>query len=136
MSENGSITGIYSVLVDGDDHNEPIADAVRGILTGISLPGLAARNHYQAIDVLQSVKRLMTDSGAGSSDFGGRIRERHLPGCQGFIDIGAYVSSNAKIDEALKYIDKINEFLCQKIDEKFEYEEMVQMMINFYQEVE
>ena len=53
------------------------------------------------------------------------------------IDIGAYVNgSNPKIDQALKYIDKINEFLCQRIDEKFEYEQMVQMMTNIYQEVE
>lgn len=142
MSENGSITGIYSVLVDGDDHNEPIADAVRGILDGhiVLTRDLAARNHYPAIDVLQSVSRLMTDIAEPEvQTLAGRIRE-HLAiyqDAKDLIDIGAYVKgSNAKIDEALKYIDKINEFLCQKIDEKFEYEEMVQMMINIYQEVE
>jgi len=142
MSEKGSITGIYSVLVDGDDHNEPITDAVRGILDGhiVLSRDLAARNHYPAIDVLQSVSRLMNDVAEPEvQNLASRIREdlAVYQDAKDLIDIGAYVSgSNPKIDQALKYIDKINDFLCQRIDEKFEYEQMVQMMINIYQEVE
>ena len=110
LSEKGSISGIYTVLVDGDDHNEPIADAVRGILDGhiVLSRELASRNHYPSIDILQSVSRLMPDvAGPEQKALAAKIRE-HMAIYQyakDLIDIGAYVEgSNAGIDEAIKYM--------------------------------
>lgn len=142
MSEKGSITGIYSVLVDGDDHNEPIADAVRGILDGHAVLSreLASKNHYPSIDVLQSVSRLMTDvADSEIQALAGRIRE-HLAiyqDAKDLIDIGAYVEgSNSKIDEAIKHIDKIKTFLCQDIDENSSYEKMLTSMKRVFEGAE
>jgi len=131
MSERGSITGIYTVLVDGDDHNEPIADTVRGILDGhiVLTRDLAMQNHYPSIDTLQSVSRVMGD--VVSSEHkrsAGKLRE-HLAVYQDakdLIDIGAYVSgSNLRIDEALRHIDRIRAFLRQGVDEKVTFEQML-----------
>lgn len=139
MSEKGSITGIYSVLVDGDDHNEPIADAVRGILDGhiVLSRELAAKNHYPSIDILQSVSRLMNDIAEPEIQaLAAKIRE-HLAvyyDAKDLIDIGAYVKgSNQKIDEAIKYIDKINSFVCQNIDEKSTFEDMGEKMRRIFE---
>ncbi len=140
MSEKGSITGIYSVLVDGDDHNEPIADAVRGILDGhvVLTRELASKNHYPSIDVLQSISRIMVDVASPLVQaMAGKMRE-HLAVYQDakdLIDIGAYVKgSNPRIDEAIRYIDKINSFLCQNVDEKFSFEEMKENMKSIFSE--
>lgn len=140
MSEKGSITGIYSVLVDGDDHNEPIADAVRGILDGhvVLTRELASKNHYPSIDVLQSISRVMNDvADPQIIELAGKIRE-HLAVYQDakdLIDIGAYVEgSNYRIDQAIKHIQPIWSFLCQNIQEKFTFDEMLQTMQKIFRE--
>ncbi|MDR3270227.1 MAG: flagellar protein export ATPase FliI [Peptococcaceae bacterium] len=134
MSEHGSITGLYTVLVDGDDHNEPIADAVRGILDGhiVLTRDLAVQNHYPAIDVLQSVSRVMIDivqeEHKGKA---GQIRE-HMAvyrDAKDLIDIGAYVKgSNARIDAANAHIDAINAFLRQGVEERSAFAETIAQM--------
>lgn len=140
MSERGSITGIYSVLVDGDDHNEPIADAVRGILDGhvVLTRELAAKNHYPSIDVLRSISRIMNDIvSAALKEKAGRIREYMAvyQDAKDLIDIGAYVSgSNARIDEAIEHAERIKGFLCQGIDERFSYQEMLDAMNAIFKE--
>lgn len=138
MSEKGSITGIYTVLVDGDDHNEPVADAVRGILDGhiVLTRELAMQNHYPAIDVLQSVSRVMTDViSPEHKKLAGQLRE-HLAVYQDakdLIDIGAYVSgSNPRIDAALKYIDGIRRFLRQDVGECTEFARMLDELENIF----
>lgn len=134
MSEKGSITGIYTVLVDGDDHNEPIADAVRGILDGhvVLSRELASRNHYPSIDVLQSVSRVMNDVADQQIQFLARKIREHLAVYQeakDLIDIGAYVEgSNPQIDEAIKHIGRIKNFLCQGIEEKVSCKQMLAEM--------
>ena len=104
----GSITAFYTVLVEGDDHNEPIADAVRAILDGhiVLSRDLASRNHYPAIDVLQSVSRTMpdvTDAGAPHEGRAGARMDGDDPRQRGSrVSVGAYVpGSNPRIDEAL-----------------------------------
>jgi flagellum-specific ATP synthase len=134
MSEKGSITGIYTVLVDGDDHNEPIADTVRGILDGhiVLTRELSMQNHYPAIDTLQSVSRVMTDVITSEHKvLAGNLRE-HLAVYQDakdLIDIGAYVSgSNPRIDAALQRMDGIRSFLRQDVNEKVTFEQMLVQM--------
>ncbi len=134
-SDTGSITGIYTVLVDGDDMNEPIADAVRSILDGhiVLSRTIAAQNHFPAIDVLSSVSRVMNEV----------VTQEHLKASQemrslmavykdaeDLIHIGAYVKgSSAKIDAAIQKIDSINDFLCQGINEVDTYEDTEKKMI-------
>jgi len=122
-SDVGSITALYSVLVEGDDENEPIADAVRGILDGhIWLSrDLAARNHYPAIDVPRSVSRVMpqitTEEHRGAAN---RLRETLsvYREAEDLINIGAYVEgSNPRIDEARVYIEPVRSFLKQGVHE-------------------
>jgi flagellum-specific ATP synthase len=132
--EGGSITGIYTVLVEGDDVNEPISDTVRGIIDGhiVLSRKIAMRNHYPAIDVLGSVSRLMNDIVKEDQlDTAGEMRNliSVYEANSDLISIGAYKSgSNKKLDEAIKKIDGINEFLQQKTDEKVTYEESIQFM--------
>jgi len=124
----GSITGLYTVLVEGDDFNEPISDAARSILDGhVSLSrNLANKNHYPAIDVLESVSRVIIDV----VDQEQRTKANDLLNiiatykkAEDLINIGAYVSgSNAEIDYAIRMIEKVNRFLRQDIDEKIDYE--------------
>jgi flagellum-specific ATP synthase len=129
IESGGSITGIYTVLVEGDDFNEPIADAARSILDGhITLSrDLASKNHYPAIDVLQSISRIMNDI----------IDEKHRRAAKNIlnavatyrkaedlINIGAYVAgSNEGIDFAIRMIDKINTFLQQDMNESIGFDE-------------
>ncbi len=120
----GSITGFYTVLVEGDDMSEPIADAVRSLLDGhvVLSRELAWRNHYPCIDILASISRLMPD--LVPQQFlqkAGKIREMlsTYRKAEDMVNIGAYVKgSNPKIDLALKKIDPINAFLVQRSDEK------------------
>lgn len=133
-SDKGSITGLYTVLVDGDDFNEPITDTARSILDGHIMLNrkLAHKNHYPAIDVLQSISRCMS-----------QIAERDHKNCAGklknvlatyneaedLINIGAYKSgSNPGIDYAIKKIDEVNQFLMQEVNDKFTFEESVSLM--------
>lgn len=132
MSEKGSITGIYTVLVDGDDHNEPIADAVRGILDGhiVLTRELAVQNHYPSIDVLQSVSRVMSDViNSEHKELAGRLREylAVYQNAKDLIDIGAYVQgSNPRIDAALSHLEGIRAFLRQAVEEASGFEETLQ----------
>jgi flagellar protein export ATPase FliI len=134
MAETGSITGIYTVLVDGDDHNEPIADAVRGILDGhiVLTRELAMQNSFPAIDVLQSVSRVMNDViSPQHKDLSRKVRE-HLAvyrDAKDLIDIGAYSpGSNPKIDAAIAHMDRIQAFTRQGVDEHVGFEEMLQQL--------
>lgn len=129
--ENGSITGIYTVLVEGDDTNEPISDTVRGILDGhiVLSRKLAARNHFPAIDISASISRLMTlivptDHRLASSSMRDLLStyEQNAD----LIAIGAYkAGTNAKLDKAISKIDAINSFLQQEIDVAFDRQEIV-----------
>lgn len=122
-SQKGSITGLYTVLVDGDDFNEPIADAVRGILDGhiVLSRSLAAKNHFPAIDILQSISRLMTELASEEHQrLAGKFREylATYTEAEDLINIGAYVEgSNPQIDEALAHIDEMRALLRQNINE-------------------
>lgn len=132
--ENGSITGIYTVLVEGDDVNEPIADTVRGIIDGhiVLSRKIAMRNHYPAIDILGSVSRLMNDiADKGQLEAAGKLRNllSVYDANYDLVNIGAYKSgSNRVLDEALSKMDKINEFLQQNVYDKIPYDESVEIM--------
>lgn len=133
-SSKGSITGLYSVLVDGDDMNEPITDTARGILDGhiVLSRQLAHRNHYPAIDVLASISRLMTD--IVDDDHKARANElrRNLAiyrDAEDLINVGAYVrGSNPDIDLSIKLIKGINGFLIQDTTDRFTYGETVELL--------
>ncbi|GAC1655642.1 MAG: flagellar protein export ATPase FliI [Vulcanimicrobiaceae bacterium] len=128
-SKAGTITGLYAVLVDGDDMNEPVADAVRSILDGHVVLSrlLAAANHYPAIDVLGSVSRVMPDvvdqnhlsAASAIRDILATYRE-----AEDLVNIGAYVpGSNPRVDLALSKIESIRTFLRQGIEEHAPYDE-------------
>ena len=130
----GSITGVYTVLVEGDDTNEPIADTVRGILDGhiVLSRQLANENHFPAIDVSASISRLMTEL-VSDEHRNLAARFRNLLSLYqknaDLISIGAYKKgSNQALDEAVEKIGKINSFLRQQINESFSYEEIVSMI--------
>jgi flagellum-specific ATP synthase len=125
----GSITGLYTVLVEGDDTNEPIADAARSILDGhINLTReLAVQNHYPAIDVLASISRVMDDVvDPAQKQNAGRLKEALATyrKAEDLINIGAYVAgSSPRIDHAIKMIDRINGYLRQDIAERVSFAE-------------
>jgi flagellum-specific ATP synthase len=122
------------VLVEGDDMNEPIADAARSILDGhiVLTRELADQNHYPAVDVLKSISRVMEDiAGLQHKHNAGRFKEMlsTYRKAEDLINIGAYVSgSNAGIDRAMSKIDQINAFLRQPIQESVTYEESLQQL--------
>ncbi|MEK7766113.1 MAG: FliI/YscN family ATPase, partial [bacterium] len=124
----GSITGMYTVLVEADDMNEPIADAVRAILDGhvVLSRDLAAQNHYPAIDVLQSISRLMIDITDDEQRVAaGRLREllATYRDARDLVNIGAYAKgSNPRIDFALEHLDRVNAYLKQDVDESSSFE--------------
>ena len=132
--EKGSITGIYAVLVEGDDTNEPISDTVRGIIDGhiILSRKIAARNHYPAIDVLGSVSRLMNDIVPREQvDAANRMRNLMAVHESNYdlISIGAYKKgANPALDKAIAKIDGVNSFLQQEVGEKFEYDDTISQM--------
>lgn len=133
-SDKGSITAFYTVLVDGDDFNEPIADAVRGILDGhiVLSRDLAHKNHYPAIDILNSVSRLMTsiaeETHKDSASYGRDLLATYKQS-EDLINIGAYVrGSNPKIDLSIKYNEPLENFLRQGIDEKASFEESIRSL--------
>ncbi|MBY6836393.1 flagellar protein export ATPase FliI [Clostridium botulinum] len=138
-SEDGSITAFYTVLVDGDDFNEPIADAVRGILDGhiVLSRSLAHKNHYPAIDILNSVSRLMNSIAPPEHIQAASIARDLLATykeSEDLINIGAYVKgSNKKIDLAISYHDKIEEFLRQTVNEKSNFEERIGYLISMFE---
>jgi FliI/YscN family ATPase len=118
----GSITALYTVLVDGDDHNEPIADAVRAILDGhiVLSRDLAGRNHYPAIDIMQSVSRTIGD--VTDLDHRARVAKVRewlatLRDSEDLVSLGAYVKgANPRLDTALERRDAVERFLCQPDD--------------------
>lgn len=118
----GSITAFYTVLVEGDDHSEPVADNVRAILDGhiVLSRELASRNHYPAIDVLQSVSRTMPDVTSTEHRMkAGRVREwmATIRDNEDLVSVGAYVpGSNPRIDESLQRRGPIEDFLRQPAD--------------------
>lgn len=140
MSGNGgSITGLYTVLVEGDDLTEPISDSVRSILDGhiVLSRNLADKNHYPAIDILESKSRLMIDIISE--------KHRHLAGrvlellatykqAETLINIGAYVNgSTPKIDEAIKMYGKINKYLQQDIFDKVDFAQSINLLENLFE---
>ncbi len=134
----GSITGLYTVLVDGDDMNEPVADAVRSILDGhiVLSRDLAHRNHYPAIDVLQSVSRLMPDVTTEDHRMAaGKARDvlATFKSAEDLINIGAYVDgSNPSIDYAKAHIESVNSFLKQGVAQKSDYADTVEALQNLF----
>lgn len=138
MSDKGSITAFYTVLVDGDDFNEPIADAVRGILDGhiVLSRNLAAKNHYPAIDILSSVSRLMPeiaeDAHKKAASFARDLLATYN-NSEDLINIGAYVKgSNKNVDMAVQYIDTINAYLRQGIEEHSDFQVSVEGLKNMF----
>jgi len=131
LERGGSITGIYNVLVEGDDMNEPVADAVRSTVDGhiVLSRKLAHKAHYPAIDVLASISRIMNDI----VDDGHKVNARKLVQIlstymesEDLINIGAYADgSDPQIDLAKRMIHKINTFLQQDIHQKVSFEESV-----------
>jgi FliI/YscN family ATPase len=130
----GSITAMYTVLVDGDDHNEPIADAVRSILDGhfVLSRDLAARHHYPPIDILHSVSRTMPEvTDHAHRQRAGQVREwmAAIRDSEDLVSVGAYVvGSNPKIDEARARRERIDGFLCQSADMSSGFEQAVEQM--------
>ncbi|WP_053957774.1 flagellar protein export ATPase FliI [Inediibacterium massiliense] len=135
-SDKGSITALYTVLVDGDDLTEPITDTARGILDGhiVLSRKLANKNHYPAIDLLASVSRVMPnivdkEHRKLSDEFKNTLAV--YKEAEDLINIGAYVKgSNSKIDHAIEMIDPLNDYLKQGIHEKIDYEEALLQMKN------
>ncbi|WP_019229733.1 flagellar protein export ATPase FliI [Sedimentibacter sp. B4] len=130
----GSITGIYTVLVEGDDTNEPIADTVRGIVDGhiVLTRKLANSNHYPAIDINASISRLMNDIvSKEQNDNAKKMRDLLSVYYANYdlISIGAYKKgTNLKLDEAISKIDMVNNFLMQRVDDKFTYDDVLALM--------
>ncbi|WP_044912607.1 MULTISPECIES: flagellar protein export ATPase FliI [unclassified Butyrivibrio] len=139
-SRNGSITGLYTVLVDGDDFNEPITDTARGILDGhiVLNRKLAQKNHYPAIDVLASISRCMSAiAPAEQKRAAGKLKNvlATYADAEDLINIGAYKSgANKSIDYAISKIDAVNNFLMQETDEKFTYEEVCAQLTSMFKE--
>ena len=133
-SDKGSITGLYTVLVDGDDFNEPITDTARSILDGhiVLSRRLGQKNHYPAIDVLASISRCMsaiaTDDHKSAA---GKLRNvlGTYDEAEDLINIGAYKSgSNVAIDYAIQKINAVNQFLMQGTMEKFTFDEIMERL--------
>src|SRR6056297_54071 len=133
-SEKGTITGFYTILVEGDDMDEPVSDTVRGILDGhiVLSRKLAQAYHYPAIDILASLSRLGRKvTGREEQDAAGRVRRllATYTDSEDLINVGAYAEgSNSEIDEAIKKIDDIWDFLGQDIEEKAHLRDTVQRL--------
>ena len=136
----GSITGLYTVLVDGDDFNEPITDTARSILDGHIMLSrkLAHKNHYPAIDVLQSISRCMSSIVTKEQKaLAGRLKNvmATYSESEDLINIGAYkAGSNKDIDYAISKIDKVNEFLTQETYAKMSFDEEIEEMRKIFDE--
>jgi len=137
-NEVGSITGLYTVLVDGDDFNEPITDTARSILDGhIMLDRkLAHKNHYPAIDVLQSISRCMSQIAEREhKQAAGKLKNvlATYNDAEDLINIGAYKrGSNKNIDYAMDKIEAVNNFLMQETDEKVPFEEELEKLLALF----
>ena len=133
--EKGTITGLYTVLVEGDDFNEPISDTARSILDGHIMLSrdLAHKNHYPAVDVLQSISRVMNDIVSKEHKVAaGKIRNllALYQKNADLINIGAYIKgTDPNIDKAIELNDTINEFLTQSTDEACPFEETIKRLL-------
>ena len=139
-SSAGSITGLYTVLVDGDDFNEPITDTARSILDGHIMLSrkLGHKNHYPAIDVLQSISRVMSSiADKEHKALAGKLKNvmATYNEAEDLINIGAYKSgSNPDIDYAIRKIRDVNAFLRQATDEKFVFEEEIKLLGDLFKD--
>ena len=137
-SDRGSITGLYTVLVDGDDFNEPITDTARGILDGhiVLSRQMAQKNHYPAIDILQSISRVMSSIITKEHKVAAGKMKQVLATYQeaeDLINIGAY-KAGSNPDFAIDKIRAVNAFLQQQTDEKYTFEESLQQMLDIFSE--
>lgn len=139
-AEEGSITGLYTVLVDGDDFNEPITDTARGILDGhiMLTRKLANKNHYPAIDVLQSISRVMSSIVTKEhKQVSGKLKTvlATYKDAEDLINIGAYKNgSNPEIDFAISKITEVNNFLTQDVNEKLDFREITTALEMIFEE--
>lgn len=139
-SDKGSITGLYTVLVDGDDFNEPITDTARGILDGhiMLTRKLAHKSHYPAIDVLQSISRVMTSIISDEhKEYANKLKMvlATYNEAEDLINIGAYKKgSNKDIDYAISKIDKVNDFLKQRVEANFDIQESLQLLKEIFED--
>lgn len=137
-SRHGSITGLYTVLVDGDDFNEPITDTARSILDGHVMLSrkLGHKNHYPAIDVLQSISRCMSSIASKEHKAAaGKLKNvlATYRDAEDLINIGAYKSgSNEEIDYTITKIKDVNAFLQQDVNEKHDFEEEINMLMEIF----
>lgn len=140
MAKKGSITGLYTVLVDGDDFNEPITDTARSILDGHIMLSrkLGHKNHYPAIDILQSISRCMSQIATKDHKvLAGKLKNvlATYNEAEDLINIGAYKNgTNKNIDYAIMKIEAVNEFLMQGTEEKFSFEEEVALLNELFAE--
>lgn len=132
--EKGSITGVYTVLVEGDDTNEPVADTVRGILDGhiVLSRKLANENHFPAIDINASISRLMVEI-VSKEHYLAASKIRDILSVysknEDLISIGAYkAGTNLKLDAAIAKVDRVNDFLMQSIDQGFASDQTLEEM--------
>ena len=131
---SGSITGILTVLVEGDDMNDPVADSVRSLLDGhiVLSRALAERGHYPAVDILSSISRLMDSVAAAAHQNAARSLKAIYAtyrNAEDLINIGAYApGGNRRIDTAIALIDRVNEFLIQPIGQRSEFERTVALL--------
>lgn len=138
-SSKGSITGLYTVLVDGDDFNEPITDTARSILDGHIMLNrrLAHKNHYPAIDVLQSISRCMSQIATKEHrQAAGKLKNvlATYNEAEDLINIGAYKhGSNPDIDYAIQMNKTVNEYLCQDVEEKVGFDESVEQLTQMFE---
>jgi flagellum-specific ATP synthase len=137
-SEHGSITGLYTVLVDGDDFNEPITDTARSILDGHIMLSrkLGHKNHYPAIDILQSISRCMSSIVTREHKVAaGKLKNvlATYQDAEDLINIGAYKNgSNPDIDYAIAKIKEVNEFLQQDVNSKHGFDEEIAMLMEIF----
>ncbi|MBX3043846.1 MAG: FliI/YscN family ATPase [Candidatus Kapabacteria bacterium] len=137
-SDKGSITGLYTVLVEGDDMNEPIADAARGILDGhiVLSRRLASLGHYPAIDVLESISRVKSDVITKEHAEASRFLQEMLAtykAAEDLISVGAYQQGiNPKTDKAIQFYDIINNFLKQEVDDHTDFDLAVKQILEIF----
>ncbi len=137
-SDHGSITGLYTVLVDGDDFNEPITDTARSILDGHIMLSrkLGHKNHYPAIDILQSISRCMSSIVTKEHKAAaGKLKTvlATYQDAEDLINIGAYKSgSNPDIDHAIAKIKEVNAFLQQDVNSKIEFQDEISMLMEIF----
>ncbi len=137
-SEHGSITGLYTVLVDGDDFNEPITDTARSILDGHIMLSrkLGHKNHYPAIDILQSISRCMSSIVSIEHKVAaGKLKNvlATYQDAEDLINIGAYKNgSNPDIDYAIAKIKEVNAFLQQDVNSKMEFQDEILMLMEIF----